>query len=113
MFKENHMKQVIDGSRRRLLKRVTLGVVLIPIAGLPLRAAIAADLPLVTADDPIAKALKYVSDASKASNAKPGSKCANCSNYQGTAGSAQGGCLLFPGKAVTAAGWCSSWTAKR
>jgi High potential iron-sulfur protein len=113
MFQENHMKQDFDESRRRLLERVTLGVVLIPIAGLPLRAAIAADLPLVTADDPIAKALSYVSDASKATAAKPGSKCANCSNYQGTAGSAQGGCLLFPGKAVTGAGWCSSWTAKR
>ena len=106
------MEQLTDKSRRRLLKRVTFGLALLPIAGLPLRAAIAADLPLVTADDPTAKALKYVSYASKASGAKPGSKCANCSNYQGAAGSAQGGCLLFPGKAVKATGWCSSWTAK-
>jgi hypothetical protein len=106
------MKQVIDESRRRLLKRVILGVALIPIAGLPLRAAIAADLPLVTADDATAKSLKYVNDASKAPDAKPGSSCANCSLYQGAAGSAQGGCLLFPGKAVKASGWCSSWTAK-
>jgi len=106
------MKPVTDESRRRLLKSVTLGVALVSVAGLPLRAASAADLPLVTADDPTAKALRYVSDASKASGAKPGSKCANCSNYQGAAGSAQGGCLLFPGKAVKATGWCSSWTAK-
>ena len=106
------MRHITDESRRRLLKRVTLGVALIPIAGLPFRAAVAADLPLVSADDPTAKALKYVDDASKASGAKPGSKCANCKNYQGTAGSAQGGCLLFPGKAVKATGWCMSWTAK-
>jgi hypothetical protein len=106
------MKHVTDESRRRLLKRVTLGVALIPIAGLPLRGAVAADLPLVTADDPTAKALKYVSDASKAPDAKPGSKCANCQLYQGAGGSAQGGCLLFPGKAVKSTGWCSSWTAK-
>jgi hypothetical protein len=106
------MNPVTDESRRRLLKSVILGGALVPIAGLPLRAAIAADLPLVTADDPVAKALKYVSDASKASGAKPGSRCANCSNYQGAAGSAQGGCVLFPGKAVKATGWCSSWTAK-
>jgi len=106
------MKQVIDESRRRLLKRITLSVALVPVAGLPFRAAIAADLPLVTADDPTAKALKYVPDASKASDAKPGSKCANCQLYQGAAGSAEGGCLLFPGKAVKATGWCSSWTAK-
>ncbi len=106
------MKQNIDESRRRLLKRITLSVALMPIAVLPLRVSIAAELPLVTADDATAKSLKYVSDASKAPDAKPGSKCANCSFYQGTAGSAQGGCLLFPGKAVKASGWCSSWTAK-
>lgn len=106
------MKHVIDESRRRLLKRVTLGVALMPIAAIPLRVALAADLPLVTADDATAKALKYVADASKAPDAKPGSKCANCQLYQGAAGSAQGGCLLFPGKAVKASGWCSSWTAK-
>jgi High potential iron-sulfur protein len=112
MPKETDMKQSTDESRRRLLKNATLGMALFPIAGLPFSAAIAADLPLVTGDDPVAKALKYVSDASKAPDAKPGSKCANCSNYQGAAGSAQGGCLLFPGKGVNAAGWCASWTAK-
>ena len=106
------MKQLTDESRRRLLKKATLGMALFPFAGLPFSAVIAADLPSVSADDPIGKALKYVSDASKAPNAKPGSKCANCSNYQGTAASAQGGCLLFPGKAVNAVGWCSSWTIK-
>lgn len=106
------MKQVVDESRRRMLKRITLGVALMPIAGLSLRSAIAADMPLVTADDPTAKALKYVSDVSKAPDAKSGSKCANCKLYQGAADSAEGGCLLFPGKAVKAAGWCSSWTAK-
>src|SRR5215470_16635910 len=110
MFKETHMKQLTDESRRRLLKNATLGMALFPFAELPFSAAIAADLPLVSADDPTAKALKYVSDAGKAADAKPGSKCASCSNYQGTAGSAQGGCLLFPGKAVLAAGWCSSWS---
>ena len=107
------MTQFINASRRWFLKRATLSVALIPVAGLPLRAASAADAPLVTPDDPTAKALKYGPDASKATDAKPGSACANCVNYQGAAGSAQGGCLLFPGKAVKSAGWCSSWTAKR
>ncbi len=104
------MKQVFDESRRQLLKKVALGTVLIPIA---VRTASAADLPLVSADDPTAKALKYTPDVSKATGAKPGSKCGNCSLYQGAAGSAQGGCLLFPGKAVKATGWCSSWTPKQ
>ncbi len=106
------MKHTFDESRRRLLKRVSLGVALAPLAGATLRTAWAADLPLVTADDPTAKALKYVSDASKAADAKPGSKCGNCKLYQGAANSAQGPCLLFPGKDVKASGWCSSWTAK-
>lgn len=104
------MTYVVDESRRRLLKKVALGTVLIPIAGATLRTA-AADLAQITADDPMVKALKYVNDASKASDAKPGSKCANCALYQGGT-AVQGGCPLFPGKAVTAAGWCASWTAK-
>jgi len=106
------MKRKFDESRRRLLKRVSLGVALAPIAAATSRTAWAADLPLVTPDDPTGKALKYVADASKASEAKPGSKCDNCKLYQGAAGAAQGPCLLFPGKAVKASGWCSSWTAK-
>jgi len=106
------MKQVTDLSRRRLLRNVALGAALIPIARAPLDLAAAADAPLLTADDPTAKALKYVVDASKATDAKPGSKCANCRLYQGAPDSAQGGCLLFPGKSVKATGWCSSWTAK-
>lgn len=106
------MKLKFDESRRHLLKRVSLGVALTPIAGAALRTAWAADLPLVTEDDPTAKALKYVADASKASGAKPGNHCGDCKLYQGAANSAQGPCLLFPGKAVKAAGWCSSWTAK-
>lgn len=105
------MKDTVDECRRRLLTGVALGMALLPLAG-TLTSANAADAPLVTADDPTAKALKYVSDASKSKDAKPGSTCANCTLYQGTTGAAQGGCLLFPGKSVKASGWCSSWTAK-
>ena len=106
------MKHLMDESRRQLLKKVTLGVALMPIATIPLRIAFAGDLPLLTPDDPTAQTLKYVSDASKSTDAKPGSKCTNCAFYQGDAGSSQGGCPLFPGKAVKADGWCSSWTAR-
>jgi hypothetical protein len=105
------MTHEVDESRRRLLRNVALGMALVPLAGTSLR-AVAADAPLVTPDDPTAKALKYVSDASKAPDAKPGSHCGVCRLYQGAAGSTQGGCLLFPGKNVMATGWCSSWTPK-
>ena len=106
------MNQVFDESRRQLLRKVAIGAVLIPIAGTRFTTARAADLPLVAADDPVGKTLKYVEDASKAADPKPGSKSATCTLYQGAAGAAQGPCLLFPGKAVKANGWCSSWTKK-
>jgi hypothetical protein len=97
-------------SRRELLKAMSAVGFFLPLAIRRTHAAEAA--PLVSADDPTAKALKYVGDASKAPDAKPGSKCGNCSLYQGAGGSAEGGCLLFPGKSVMATGWCSSWTPK-
>ena len=105
-------KNVIDQSRRRLLTSVVLGAAVLPLVRATSDEAHAADLPLVTLDDPVAKALKYATDASKAPDAKPGSKCVNCKLYQGAANSTQGPCLLFPGKAVVAGGWCASWTAK-
>jgi hypothetical protein len=64
---------------------------------------------LLAASSAEAKAVKYVEDAARASGATPGSRCANCALYQGPDGSTQGPCQIFPGKAVKAAGWCSSW----
>jgi hypothetical protein len=98
-----------DGSRRALIRKIALGICSIPVAGLPLAAALAADLPLLTADDPTAKAYGYVGDASLSASAKPGSRCGNCALYQGAAGSAQGGCPLYPGKLVLATGVCNAW----
>jgi hypothetical protein len=95
-------------SRRRLLQGLTVGVPLLPLVA-PLRTALAADAPMLSPDAKEAKALKYVEDASKAQGAVKGSTCANCALYQGHAGAATGPCQIFPGKSVTAAGWCSSW----
>lgn len=106
------MNHTTDTSRRTLLKKLAVAVSLIPLADLSVGRVFAADAPLVTADDPTAKALKYVDNATKATGAKPGSKCANCMLYQGAAGSIQGPCQIFVGKQVKAAGWCSSWTAR-
>ncbi|HUO20511.1 MAG TPA: high-potential iron-sulfur protein [Steroidobacteraceae bacterium] len=69
----------------------------------------AAAEPLLDPGSAQARALKYVEDAAKASGAAAGSRCATCALYQGPYGSTQGPCQLFPGKAVKAAGWCSSW----
>ncbi len=93
-------------SRRHLLRSVAAGATLVTLRSQPSRAA---DVPLMSEDDPAAKAVKYVDDAKKAKTAKAGSTCANCGLYQGKEGAKSGPCQIFPGKAVTAAGWCQSW----
>ncbi len=107
------MSKIANQSRRALLKKLAIGTALIPLLDLSMTQVFAADAPLVTADDPTAKALKYVDNASKATDAKPGSKCATCALYQGASGSTQGPCAIFPGKQVKAAGWCASWSLKK
>lgn len=75
----------------------------------------AADLPPLSETDPTAQALGYKADGSQVDAAKfpkhtPQQQCINCNFYQGTA--ATGPCQLFPGKTVTAKGWCSAYAAK-
>ena len=107
------MSQPKTLTRRSVLGRVALVLPLIPLAAVSTRQALAeakaGDLPLLSTDDPQAKAVRYVADAKTAKDAKPDSTCANCALYQGSYGSAQGPCQIFPGKAVKAAGWCSAW----
>lgn len=99
----------MNTSRRVLLKKLACGITLIPLLDLGIERVFADDLPLLKVDDPAAKALKYVEDASKSSAASPGNNCENCMLYQGAIGSTQGPCSVFPGKQVKAKGWCSSW----
>lgn len=74
-------------------------------------------LPHLTAQDPQAQALHYTEDVSKgdASNNPAhtaGAKCANCKLYQGSGGDQFGPCQLYPGKAVSANGWCMGYQKK-
>jgi hypothetical protein len=83
----------------------------------PSREARASDLPQLTEDDPMAKAMKYTRDASTvdaASRNNPAADqtCANCALVQGSDGDAWRPCQIFPGKAVAAKGWCSVWAPK-
>lgn len=95
-------------TRRNALKALFYGT----LAGsVVLRESHAADAPVLTEDDPTAKALHYVTDVHKAKDAKPGSQCSNCALYTGDRKAAQGPCAAFAGKQVKAAGWCSAWTA--
>jgi hypothetical protein len=99
-------------SRRQLLRCAVVAAAAAPLLPLISRSAFAADAPLVASDDPTAVAMHYTDDATKAADAKPGSKCANCALYTGAAGSTQGPCNLFGGKGVKAAGWCTAWAAR-
>ena len=83
----------------------------------PGREAQADELPHLSADDPMAKAMKYTEDASSVdpaarNNPAPEQNCANCALVQGNDGDAWRPCQIFPGKAVAAAGWCSVWAPK-
>jgi len=88
-----------------------------PAAPAPAPAAAGSTLGLVNEQDPQAKALGYVSDATKADKAKypkyaDGQHCGNCALYQGAAGSSQGACPLYPGRQVVATAWCSAYNKK-
>ncbi|GLQ94363.1 high-potential iron-sulfur protein [Dyella acidisoli] len=100
-------------SRRHFLKAAaSTTAAAFVISSVP-RFAEAFSLPYVTLSDPTAKAMNYVEDASQSSNAmhKSGNACANCQFYAGAA-TGYGPCQLYPGKAVSSKGWCTSYTAK-
>ena len=84
---------------------------------LPGRRAGAAELPHVLPTDASATALGYQED-SKTVDAKSnptyqaGQVCANCAQLKGNDGDAWRPCTLFPGKLVSANGWCKVWTKK-
>lgn len=101
--------QSTDSFRRRFLTRLFVGASLVPLALLRSPRSRAADLPLLEPSSPAARKVQYVADASQAKAAAKGNSCSNCGLYQGTYGSRQGPCQLFPGKDVPASGWCSSW----
>ena len=86
-------------------------------AGATLAVQQASAQAMVAESDPQAAAVGYKADASKVDKAKfpkfaASQNCANCALYQGKAGTASGGCGLFPCKQVAAKGWCSAWAQK-
>ena len=77
----------------------------------------AAELPHLSVKDPSAVAVGYVEDAAQVDAKKypthvKGSSCDNCLLLQGASGAAYRPCNLFAGKLVSAAGWCSGWSAE-
>ncbi|GLQ42157.1 high-potential iron-sulfur protein [Dyella nitratireducens] len=100
-------------SRRRFLQLMVVSMGSACAGGVSLFAR-AGELPHLTDADPTAKVMNYVDDATSSKHAlyKAGSICANCQFYHGP-DAGYGTCQLFPGKAVNAKGWCSSYTPKK
>ncbi len=101
-------------SRRALIGTLTAGAA---YAALAARQTLAAEPQKLGVKDPAAVALGYVENAAQVNLKKypeyvKGSNCENCLQLQGKAGANYRPCGLFPGKLVSAGGWCSGWAAE-
>jgi len=104
-------------SRRAMVKSGLIAGAFAPAIGLLGNAALAQAPTPLDPSDPTAKALSFVSDATKVDAAanptyKTGQRCSTCAQYTGKAGSTTGGCNIFVGHTVPAGGWCKVWAAK-
>jgi hypothetical protein len=102
-------------SRRAVLKHLTLGAA--AAAAVLTRSSRSAEPEKVDVNDPAARAVGYVENASQVDVKKhpgyvQGSTCDNCLLLQGKPGNNYRPCSLFQGKLVSVSGWCTSWTAE-
>ncbi len=103
-------------SRRTMLKGGIAAGLLVPALGM-VTDGLAAAMPPLDVNDPMAKGLGFVTDTTKVDDKanpmhKADQRCSNCMLYQGKAADASGGCNIFAGKSVPANGWCKSWSKK-
>jgi hypothetical protein len=112
--KQSSFKSNAALNRRRFVQSATIAIAAFA-TGLTGRRAYAENLPQLSEDDAMAKALNYVHDASTADEATRAADrfCYNCSLYAGEADDEWAGCSIFPGKAVAGSGWCSAWTPRQ
>jgi hypothetical protein len=102
-------------TRRTVVKHGLMAGTAISALGLiGTRPSGAANLPALDPKDPQAVTLGFTNDAAQVdAAANPtyarSQTCANCQQFQGRSGDTRGGCVLFPGKSVPAAGWCKVW----
>ncbi|CAI8760296.1 high-potential iron-sulfur protein [Methylocaldum szegediense] len=105
-------------SRRQAIKTALLTVITVSLSGLMRRGQAQETSPAegqkLSPNDPMAKSLHYVEDASKAKRppreGTPGEQqfCHNCKFLQAGEGEWRP-CSIFGGKLVSVNGWCSSW----
>ncbi|MFP4131698.1 MAG: high-potential iron-sulfur protein [Thiohalospira sp.] len=97
-----------DFSRRKFLKAGVAVVAAAPVAAL-VGGGTAFAAERLKEDDPQAKSMKYVHDASESDEAGEGETCKNCALYTGDRDADWGSCSIFGGKEVNIDGWCNSW----
>lgn len=75
----------------------------------------------VSEDDPLAKAMGYVKDATQTDTAKFPKRageaganqfCHNCALYAGSEEDEKAPCSIFQSRLVEGQGWCNAWVAK-
>jgi len=105
-------------SRRQLLGATLLSLPVIPVVVETAFAQVkptAGAPPVLSPNDPAAKALGYIEDATKVDkkanpNHKPEQNCGNCLQWADKNRKAPlAKCNLFPGKLVKNSGWCKVW----
>lgn len=110
-------EEFVDCRRRRFIKVSFGSIAAIPVTSLLLGTPAHAQLVLLDENDPMAKGLGYKHDTNDVDhdaypNHSPEQLCSNCKIYLASAGEPQGACVIFPGKAVKAGGWCAAWEIK-
>jgi hypothetical protein len=103
--------------RRDVIKVAVTGLLAIPVIALSREASAQTQPVKLDEKDAQAVALGYVADAKKVDakanpSYKPEQSCSNCMQLTGKAGDAYRPCNLFPGKVVSANGWCKAWMKK-
>jgi len=104
-------------TRRGLIKGVLGAGTLVPALGLFSNQSTADTLTPLDVNEPGAKALNFVADASKIDvhanpTYKPGQRCALCAHYRGKPTETLAGCEIFTTHSVPAGGWCLVWGAR-
>jgi High potential iron-sulfur protein len=85
--------------------------------GTALAAGLASAQSKLDEKDPLAIALGYVADSTKADKIKypnhsNDKRCSSCQLYSGSSTDATAGCAAFSGKHVAGVGWCSAYSKK-
>src|SRR5690242_10647025 len=109
------MAKEIRASRRALLKTAALGAAAALVRGELRAQAPAQATAKVDPSDPLAQALHYVEDASKAPKdlrTDATHFCHNCQFFQGEQTAPTAPCQILTSKLVPSQGWCMSWVMK-